>query len=390
MGEFPPALAVSDAITKEGIVWRRHLHQRPELAFEEHETSDFIARQLESFGLDVHRGLGETGVIGTLRRGTSARSIGIRADMDALPITELTGMDHASQVPGVMHACGHDGHVAMALVAAKVCSQLSNIDGSVHFIFQPAEEGGGGAKRMIEQGLFNSFPCARIFAIHNQPLLPFGTCVVRNGAMLAALAQFTIEIVGEGCHAARPHQGKDAIFAGCQIVTALQSIISRNTDPLETGVVSVTKINAGNSFGVLPENCLICGTARWFDEATGDLIEQRLRTISVAIAEGFGCTATVTVDRRNAATINDAKSAEFVRALASKIDGLTVEEHPPSTGSEDFSEMLRLVPGCQIWLGGGRAVNDAGLHSPRYDFNDALIAKGALLWVSIVLESLSA
>lgn len=383
LADVLPSASIAEAVS-----WRRHLHQHPELAFKEKETANFIASQLGKFGLKVHRGLGGTGVVGSLTRGTNRRTIGIRADMDALPIEEHSGVPHTSTTQGIMHACGHDGHVAMALAAAQACARLPGLNGTVHFIFQPAEEGECGARRMIEGGLFREFPCDAVYAIHNQPALPLGTCVVRDGVMLAASAVFEVEITGRGCHGGRPHQGTDPVIAACQLVSSLQSIVSRNIDPLESSVVSVTQVHAGNAWSVVPERSVIRGTTRWFDDSVGDIIERRMTDMSKAIAAGFGCEARVLYDRRYPATINHPAAAEFVRAAASALPGLTVVDQPPSMGSEDFSEMLRVVPGCYIWLGAGRSSKDHGLHSSHYDFNDELLPLGAALWVSLVSKNL--
>lgn len=379
-----PADVVSEAIS-----WRRHFHAHPELAFNERKTADFIATQLKAWGLAVHEGLGGTGVVGTLSRGTSRRSIAIRADMDALPLEEHTGVPHASSAQGIMHACGHDGHVAMALAAARVCAGLSNLDGTVHFIFQPAEEGAGGARRMINDGLFRLFPCDAVYALHNWPALPLGTCVARDGAMMAAFAAFEIVVSGRGCHGAMPHEGSDAVLAACQLVCALQSIVSRNIDPLRAAVVSATQIRAGETFNVIPDSCTIQGTTRWFDSRVGDSLEQRLTDISKAIARAFGCEAEVRYDRRFAATINDPAAASLVRSAARSVPGLRVIDADPSMGSEDFADMLQAVPGCYLWLGGGKPGGSFGLHSPRYDFNDEMVPLGVSLWTSLVREALS-
>lgn len=379
---------LSPELIEAAVAWRRHLHRYPELAYKERQTSDFIAAQLGNFGLSVHRGLGGTGVVGTLRRGTGRRVIAIRADMDALSMEEQTGLAHASSTSGVMHACGHDGHIAMALAAARVCARLSNLDGTVHFIFQPAEEGECGARRMIEDGLFKQFPCDTVYALHNQPALPFGSCVARDGVMLAASAVFEIEVSGRGCHGGRPQQGTDSILAACQLVSALQSIVSRDIDPLEACVVSVTQVHAGNAWSVMPATSVIRGTTRWFSESVGDVVEQRMSALASSIVAGFGCQARILYDRRYPATVNDPVAASFVRSVASTVPNVKVVDHPPTTGSEDFSEMLKVVPGCYVWLGSGKSDNDYGLHSPRYDFNDELLPLGAGLWVSLVEKSL--
>lgn len=251
-------------VIAEAVSWRHHLHQHPELAFHETRTADFVASQLGQFGLAVHRGLAGTGVVGTLSRGTSRRTISIRADMDALPIQEQSSAGHASCTPGTMHACGHDGHVAMALAAARICSRLPDLDGTAHFIFQPAEENEGGGRRMMEEGLFRVFPCDAVYALHNWPALPLGTCVALDGPMMAALGSFEIVVSGRGCHGAMPHEGVDSILAACQLVSALQSVVSRNVDPLQASVVSATQIHGGDTWNVVPDNCIIRGTTRWF------------------------------------------------------------------------------------------------------------------------------
>lgn len=373
----------------EAVSWRRHLHSQPELAFNERQTADFVASQLGQFGLPVHRGLAGTGVVSTLTRGTGRRTIGIRADMDALPIEERSGTPHASSTPGIMHACGHDGHVAMALAAARVCARLPDLDGTVHFIFQPAEENEGGARRMIEDGLFRFFPCDAVYALHNWPALPLGTCVARDGAMMAALAVFEIKISGRGCHGAMPHEGTDSLLAGCQLVFALQSIVSRNIDPLEAAVVSATQIRAGDTWNVIPDHCIIRGTTRWFADRIGDRLESRITELSRSIAAGFGCEAQVRYERRFPATVNDPAAAHFVRTVVKDVPSLTVIDANPSMGSEDFSFMLQAVPGCYLWLGAGKSGDNPGLHSPCYDFNDEVLPMGVALWVSLVRESLT-
>ncbi len=373
----------------DAVSWRHQLHQHPELAYREERTADFIAAQLAQFGLKVHRGLAGTGVVGTISRGSSRRSIGIRADMDALPIREESGVAHASSNSGVMHACGHDGHTAIALAAARVCASLPDLDGSVHFIFQPAEENEGGGRRMVEEGLFKLFPCDRVYALHNWPALPLGTCVARDGAMMAALGTFEIRIRGKGCHGAMPHEGTDAILTTAQLVSALQSIVSRNVDPQQPAVVSVTQIQAGDTWNVIPDECLIRGTTRWYDEQVGDAIEERISLLARSIAGGFGCSAEIQYQRRFPATVNDPPAAQFTREVARGL-GLEVLDAQPSMGSEDFAYLLHAVPGCYLWLGAARPGENPGLHSPRYDFNDEALAAGIELWVALVRRSLAA
>jgi amidohydrolase len=380
---------LSPDLIEEAISWRRHLHKHPELAYKERQTSDFIARRLTHWGFQVHRGLAETGVVGTLTRGSSRRTVGIRADMDALPIDEQSGVAHASCTPGTMHACGHDGHVAMALAAARACAGISDLDGTVHFIFQPAEENEGGGRRMVEEGLFRLFPCDAIYALHNWPALPVGTYVARDGAMLAAFGVFEIIISGRGCHGALPHQGTDAVLAGCQVVSALHSIVSRAVDPRRAAVVSATQIRAGDTWNTIPDSCVIRGTTRWFEDAVGETLERRLKQLSNAIATGFDCRAEVRYERRFPATINNPDAAGLVRAVAGSSPlNLTLVNADPSTGSEDFSFMLQAVPGCYLLLGAARDGNNCGLHSTGYDFNDEIILLGAQLWLSLVRQSL--
>lgn len=376
---------VSADVISQAIAWRRDLHRHPELAFNERRTADLVASELAGFGLQVHRGLGGTGVVGTLRRGTSERTIAIRADMDALPIQERGGVEYASRTVGVMHACGHDGHTAMALAAASECARLPDLDGIVHFVFQPAEESEGGARRMMADGLFKLFPCEAVFALHNWPATPLGSCVALDGPMMAALAIFEITIEGRGCHGAMPHEGTDSLVAGSHLIGALQTIVSRSIGPHEPAVVSATQINAGDTWNVIPERCVIRGTTRWFSTGVGDLIEERIRQLAVGVASAYGCAATVRYERRFPATINTRAEAEFVRSVAVAPPlGLKVLETAPSMGSEDFACMLEAVPGCYLWLGSQSNSRQAPLHSPHYDFNDDLVPIGVALWVSLV------
>ncbi len=373
----------------ETISWRHHLHRNPELAFEEHETSAFVARMLASFGLNVSTGLGGTGVVGTLSRGTSSRSIGIRADMDALPILEATDLPYKSTVPGKMHACGHDGHTAMLLAAARACAQSGGFDGTVHFIFQPAEENEGGAQRMVEDGLFTKFPCDAVYALHNWPGMPVGSCVARDGAMMAAFGTFEIVIDGAGSHGAMPHEGVDPIVAACALGSSLHTIVSRNVSPLEPAVLSMTQIHAGEAWNVIPPSCVIRGTTRWFDKAVGDLVEGRLNDLANSVVSGFGCKATIHYERRYPPTINDAAEAAFVRSVVGAQTEMRVEAASPSMAAEDFAFMMEARPGCYLWLGSGRDGANPGLHSPYFDFNDEIIPYGVDLWRRVVETKLS-
>lgn len=381
--------AISSDIIEDAIAWRHALHRRPELAYREDETARFIASRLEGFGLAVRRGYGTTGLVGTLSRGTSRRVIGLRADMDALPISEASGVAHASQTPGVMHACGHDGHVAMLLAAARTIAALPDVEGTVHFIFQPAEEVEGGAREMIRDGLFRDFPVDEVYGIHNWPGLKPGTLVARDGAMMAAFATFEISVTGRGSHGAMPHEGADPILAASHIVTALQSIAARNVSPLEAAVVSVTQIHGGDAYNVIPEAVVIRGTTRWFSPTVGDMIEARLGAVAAMAAQAMGATATVDYKRLYPATINTPAAAAAIRSVAGGTTGLTVEDSAPSMAAEDFAFMLEERPGAYIWLGAARDGDNPGLHSPRFDFNDAIIEDGVRLWRDIAVARLA-
>lgn len=379
-----PAQVLADAVS-----WRRHLHRHPELAYEERETGDFVARQLAANGYRVDRGLGGTGVVGTLARGTGSRVVGIRADMDALRIQERTAVPHASCREGVMHACGHDGHTAIALAAAKLVAGLPDLDGTVHFIFQPAEEGFAGARKMIEDGLFRRFPCEAVYGLHNWPALPVGTCAALDGPMMAANAVFEITISGRGCHGAMPHEGADCVIAACHLVTALQSVVSRNVSPAQASVISTTQIEAGHTHNVIPEACRLRGTVRWLEPEVGDLLETRLQALAERISASFECRSEVSYERRYPALVNDPDAAALLRRVAGDAaTGLRVMAPAPSMGAEDFAFMLQATRGAYLWLGAGRSGENPGLHSPRYDFNDEILPQGIALWTSIVRESL--
>ncbi len=378
-----------DALYEEARQWRLDLHRHPELGFQEHRTSDFVAARLAEFGLTVQRGIGRTGVVGTLSRGTSRRTVGLRADMDALPIAEETGAAHASVNPGVMHACGHDGHTAMLLAAARSASLRDDIDGTVHFIFQPAEEVEGGANEMVQDGLFTQRDVDSVYAFHNWPALAPGAVVARDGAMMAAFGIFDVAVTGRGAHGAMPHEGADPVVAAAQIVSALQAVCARNVSPLRSAVLSVTRIEGGHAYNVIPETVRLAGTGRWFDEDVGDLLERRLRETATALAQGFGCRADVDYQKLFPATVNDPASAALLRRAAAGI-GLSVVETDPSMASEDFAYMLAERPGAYLWLGAGREGDNPGLHSPRFDFNDAVIPDGVRLWNETMTRALAA
>jgi hippurate hydrolase len=371
------------------IAWRRDLHQHPEMAFQEERTSNLVAARLESFGIDITRGIAETGIVGTLKAGTSSRSIGLRADMDALRITEQNGFSHRSSHDGTMHACGHDGHTTMLLGAARYLAKTRAFDGTVHFIFQPAEEGEGGAHRMIEEGLFDRFPCESVFGMHNWPGMPAGHFGLRPGPMMASFNVFEIEVTGRGAHAAMPHLGVDPILAASHLVVALQSITSRNVSPVDSAVVTVTQIHAGEAWNVIPPRCVLRGTTRAFSPETQDLVEQRVREVTAGIAQSFGTTATVRYERRSPATVN--AEAETLRC-ADVLRGLVGSDKvhygiEPTMGSEDFSYMLQKKPGCYVFIGNGPGEGGCLLHNPRYDFNDDVLTLGASYWARLV-ESL--
>ena len=371
----------------DAIAWRHDLHRHPELGFEEHRTSDMIAGLLTEWGWRVHRGLAGTGVVAQLGQG--APVIGLRADIDALPMDEATGLPYASATPGKMHACGHDGHTAMLLLAARQIAQEGVTTGTVTLIFQPAEENDGGARVMVEQGLFREFPVDRVFGIHNWPGLAPGRMVARDDKMMAAFAVFEIEISGRGGHGAMPEQSDGVIAAAAAMAGALQEIPARALSPLEPGVVSVTQIHSGSAWNVCPDRAVLRGTARWFDAAADDMIEERLQCIARASAEAQGCTAQVDYQRRYPATINAAPEAAIAREVATGM-GLDTTLAAPSMASEDFAFMLNEVPGAYLWLGAARDGENPGLHSAKFDFNDAVLPVGAEYWVRLARYCLAA
>lgn len=370
--------------------WRRYLHAHAETAFQERQTAAFVAARLREFGLDVDEGLGGTGVVGTLRNGDGP-AIGLRADLDGLPITEETGLPYASTHAGRMHACGHDGHTAMLLGAARYLAQTRRFSGTVHFIFQPAEENEGGARVMIEQGLFERFPVRQVFGMHNWPAMPAGLFAVRAGPMMAACDSFEITVTGTGCHGAMPHFGHDAIVAAAAVVSALQTIVSRAIDPLGAAVVSVTQIHAGDTWNVLPARAALRGTIRTFEPAVRERIEAALKRIAEGTAAAHGCRADVHILKHYPATVNAAAETELAAAVAERVVGKerVIRNPPPTTGSEDFAFMLAAVPGCYIWIGSGRGSDAPSLHSPHYDFNDAILPVGASYWVMLVETGLA-
>ena len=374
----------------EFIQLRRDIHRHPELAFEEHRTAELVASKLELWGYQVHRGLGGTGVVGTLRRGTSTRSLGLRADMDALPIQEASGAEWSSTKPGLMHACGHDGHTAMLLAAAHELALNSDFDGVLHLIFQPAEEGGGGALRMMQDGLFDLFPCDAIFAMHNMPGIPVGQFVFRSGSAMASSDYVTIRVNGTGGHGGMPHRAADSLVAAASIVMALQTVVSRNVDPLHTAVVTVGSIQAGKANNVIPALATLELSVRALDPGVRKLLEQRIKAIATSQAESFGCTAEVDWKEGYCVLVNSESETNFARQVALDLVGAerVVLNGPPLTGSEDFAFMLEKVPGSYFLIGNGDG-DTAGacmVHNPGYDFNDDNIATGSDYWIHLTKE----
>jgi amidohydrolase len=362
----------------------RDLHAHPEIGFEEERTSAIVAERLAAWGIEVHRGIGKTGVVGVLRTGGgNSRRIGLRADMDALPIEETTGLDWASKNPGRMHACGHDGHTTMLLGAARYLAETRAFDGTAVFIFQPAEEGLGGARAMIADGLFERFPCDEIYGLHNSPDGPRGRVTIKAGAAMAGADFFDIRIKGRGSHGAYPHKATDPVVIAMALGQALQTIVSRNADPLEAAVVSITQIHAGSAYNVIPDTADLAGTVRTFDEALGDLVRTRMRAIAAGMASAFG--ATIEVDARPVFSVlrNRPESADAMARAAADLFGEDALDRAarPHMGSEDFADMLRAVPGAYCWLG---MAPGAALHNPNYQFDDDIIPLGASLLARMV------
>ncbi len=372
---------------------RRDIHAHPELCFEENRTADLVATKLTEWGIPIHRGLGKTGVVGIIKGGDSGRAIGLRADMDALPLQEFNTFDHASRHAGKMHACGHDGHTAMLLAAAQHLSRHRNFDGTVYVIFQPAEEGGGGAREMIRDGLFKEFPMQAVFGMHNWPGPRVGTFALSPGPVMASSNEFKITIHGKGSHAALPHNGIDPVPIAAQLVTAFQTIISRNKKPVDAGVISVTMIHAGEATNVVPDSCELQGTVRTFSVEVLDMIEQRMREISQGICTAMGATCDFQFVRNYPPTVNHPAEAEFMRSVMAEMVGPeNVTPQEPTMGAEDFAYMLQACPGAYAFIANGDGVHremghGAGpctLHNPSYDFNDELIPLGGSLWVRLV------
>ncbi len=379
--------ASADELTE----WRRDLHAHPEIGLLETRTSDVVAKKLESWGIEVTRGLATTGLVGTLRNGTSKRAVGIRADMDALPIMEGNKFEHASQNPGVMHACGHDGHTTMLLGAAKYLAETKNFDGTVHFIFQPAEENAGGGKIMVDEGLFDRFPCDLVFGAHNDSTLPVGTMTAVAGGVCAAADTFTVHIDGRGGHAARPHKAIDPVVVGAHIVLALQTVVSRRTDPLDSVVLSICQFHAGDVSNVISEVAMLNGTVRTLRPEVQDEIERIMRETIDLTARAHGATARLHYERGYPPVVNDADATDRAAAAGTRLlgEGKVIRSKLPGMGGEDFSYMAQKVPGCFVRIGQSNGAKGSNpVHHPLYDFNDEILPIGASLWASLVEQEL--
>ena len=369
---------------------RRDLHAHPELAFSETRTAEVVAAFLRNLGLEVFTGIAGTGVIARLKAGSSARAIGLRADMDALPLDELNGFPHRSRHGGKMHACGHDGHTAMLLGAAEALSKAPNFDGTVYFIFQPAEEHEGGGRVMVEEGVFERFPMAMVFGLHNWPGLPAGAMAVHDGPVMAGADHFNITVTGHGGHAAMPHQARDTVLAGSALVQALQSLVARNVDPLESVVVSVTRFHAGHADNVIPESAELGGTVRTFRPDLQDQMEAGLRRICSGIEATYGVRINLAYERGYPPTVNAEEPTYLCREVArhAAVGGEVHSRLKPSMGAEDFAYLARVVPACYVWLGNGPGEGGCMLHSPHYDFNDEVIPVGIRYWVRLAGRAL--
>ena len=371
--------------------WRQDLHRHPELAFQEFRTSQVVQDKLREFGVDeVITGLATTGVVGVIRGRGPGRAIGLRADMDALPILEESGAAHSSLTPGVMHACGHDGHTAMLLGAAKYLAETRNFDGTVYVVFQPAEENMAGGEVMVKDGLFERCPMDQIYGMHNWPAAPAGEFLWRVGPTMAAVGNIEITITGKGSHGAHPYRSIDPIVIAAQIVGALQTIVSRSLKAVDAGVVTIAHINGGHTYNVIPETVHMKGTARWFEPHVGDQLEQGVRTLATGIAASFGATAEVGFHRAYPPTVNDEAATRRAVRAAQAVAGESRVNHmaQPTMGGEDFAFMLEKMPGSYVMLGAGRTADDPMPHHPRYDFNDAILPVGASYWATLVEQLL--
>jgi amidohydrolase len=387
-------MAVIDAIQAmqgELTAWRHDFHAHPELAFEEHRTSDLVADRLASFGLEVHRGVGRTGVVGTLRRGSSGRRVGLRADMDALPIEEGNSFDHRSRTPGKMHACGHDGHTTMLLGAARYLAEHGNFDGTIQFIFQPAEEAAGGARVMLRDGLFQRFPVDSVFAMHNWPGLPAGQIRSRPGPMWASFDMFDIDVHGIGSHGAMPHFGRDPVVAMSDLIGALQTVVSRNVDPLRPAVVSVTKVRAGDAYNVVPDSAYLGGGVRCFLPEVQQEIRKRMESLVEGVCKAYGARGQLNYRTAYPALVNDREQTEFAMGVAAEVVGpQNVGKARLLLASEDFAFMLEKVPGCYLLIGNGEERGGCMIHNSNYDFNDDILPVGTSFWVRLAESFLPA
>jgi amidohydrolase len=387
-----PVINRAADLQSEITAWRRDFHEHPELLYEVHRTAGIVSDKLKQFGCDeVVTGIGRTGVVAVIKGKTdkSGKVIGIRADMDALPIEEATGAPHQSKVRGAMHACGHDGHTAILLGAAKYLAETRNFDGTAVMIFQPAEEGGAGAEAMLKDGLLERFGVQEVYGLHNMPGIPVGNFALRPGPLMAAADRFDIQIEGKGGHAARPHEGVDTLLVACQVVTALQSIVARNVNPLESAVVSVCSIQAGNTFNVIPQHARLLGTVRTLTDEVRDLCETRIRAVVESVCAAYGATVKLEYNRGYPVTRNHPEQADFLARIAAQVggEGAVDADVTPLMGAEDFSYMLEQRPGAYIFLGNGAT---AGVHHPAYDFNDEAIPYGVSLWAKVVETAMPA
>ncbi|HKH96695.1 MAG TPA: M20 aminoacylase family protein [Beijerinckiaceae bacterium] len=387
-----PVINRAADLQSEITAWRRDFHENPELLYEVHRTAGIVSDKLKQFGCDeVVTGIGRTGVVAVIKGKTdkSGKVIGIRADMDALPIEEATGAPHQSKVRGAMHACGHDGHTAILLGAAKYLAETRNFDGTAVMIFQPAEEGGAGAEAMLKDGLLERFGVQEVYGLHNMPGIPVGNFALRPGPLMAAADRFDIQIEGKGGHAARPHEGIDTLLVACQVVTALQSIVARNVNPLESAVVSVCSIQAGNTFNVIPQHARLLGTVRTLTDEVRDLCETRIRAVVESVCAAYGATVKLEYNRGYPVTRNHPEQADFLARIAAQVggEGAVDADVTPLMGAEDFSYMLEQRPGAYIFLGNGAT---AGVHHPAYDFNDEAIPYGVSLWAKVVETAMPA
>jgi len=381
------------ALKDEMTEWRRDFHAHPEIAFEEVRTSNIVAEKLREWGIEVHTGIAETGVVGVLKgRGSGGRAIGLRADMDALPMDEANDFPHKSRSPGKFHGCGHDGHTTMLLGAAKYLAETRNFDGTVTFIFQPGEEGAGGGRRMVEEGLFDRFQCDEVYALHNWPDLPVGHAGIKAGPMMAASDVFTITITGKGGHAAMPHKCIDPVIVAAQMVQAFQPLVSRRLDPLDSAVISVTQIHAGSAFNVIPNEAVLNGTVRTLLPQTRDFVESNMARIAQSLGAAFDVEVHFDYRRGYPPTVNPEREAAIAKDITEDVlgEGTVLTELAPVMGAEDFAYMLEARPGAYIWLGQAGGPGACSVHNPHYDFNDDILPLGASLLASLVEKRIPA